>query len=380
MTSANEKVDYLYGASAEELASIRAKPGLTSDGKPFDWLVRAAVESGRWRVECIAREVLGLARSLEICRAIRRTNLIKPWPGSDNPGAYCPAHWADLAIGRGACGLRCRACFLMMTHRARCDPSRHVVYENLLDYEKAVRRWLMHPTRRSLGLGTDCSDSLLYEGVTGHARRLIPLIASPATNPHGVKLILLTKSTNVHYLRGLPTQNVVITFSLNPEPIADLWEGKFSDGLRVTPSIDNRLQASLKAEAMGFEVRWRIDPILTPQGWEDTYLEFLTAAGARGHKPTRITLGTYRETQRCLQVFARRWGLPKMEWTPEGLEKDGAHYHLVAQERIRIYRFLAESVRMAWRSRGHEPIVALCKEPRSVRTAVGLDHDRCNCG
>ena len=37
----------------------------------------------------------------------------------------------------------------------------------------------------------------------------------------------MTKSTNVGYLEGLPTRNVAVTFSLNPESIADLWEGKW---------------------------------------------------------------------------------------------------------------------------------------------------------
>ena len=73
------------------------------------------------------------------------------------------------------------------------------------------------PTRRNVGLGIDCSDSLLYEGVTGHARRMIPLFASEEINPHGCKLILLTKSKNVHYLEGLRTMNVLLTFSLNPQ-------------------------------------------------------------------------------------------------------------------------------------------------------------------
>ena len=197
--------DYSYHASAQELATIRTQPGKTSAGKPFDWYVTEKERSGEWRLECVAPEVVGLQRPLQVYRAVRKSNLVKPWPRSDDEETYCPAHWADLAIGRGACGLRCRACFLMMTHRCFCDPSRHVLYENVEDYEKAVRGWLKKPNRRNLGLGTDCSDSLLYEGITGHARRLIPLFASEETNPHGCKLILLTKSTNVGYLEGLPT-------------------------------------------------------------------------------------------------------------------------------------------------------------------------------
>ena len=366
--------------SADELALIRTRPGRTSEGKPFDWVVRQKVDSGEWRLESVSADVLGLSRPLEIYRATRHTNLLKPWTSSDDAEAYCPAHWADLAIGRGACGLRCRACFLVMTHRLFCDPSRHVVYENVEDYLEAVRRWLQKPDRRNVGLGIDCSNSLLYEGVTGHARRLIPLFASSETNPHACKLILLTKSVNVRYLEGLPTENVLATFSLNPEPVADLWEGKFDDGVRVTPSIASRLDASLCAQDLGFEVRWRVDPIMPIEKWEDIYAHFFNAASENGHRPTRITLGTYRETQTTLHTFARGWGLPRMEWEPAGLEKDGMHYHMSVAKRIEIYKALAAAIAAAWRGRDKVPIVALCKEPRTIRQAVGLDHDMCNCG
>jgi len=125
-------------------------------------------------------------------------------------------------------------------------------YRNVDDYERAVRKELQHPGV-NLALGIDCSDSLLYEGVTGHARRLIPLFSDPGTNSHGRKLILLTKSISVRYLEALPTANIVATFSLNPERIADLWEGKWDDGVRITPPIEDRLAASARTHEMGFE-------------------------------------------------------------------------------------------------------------------------------
>jgi len=127
--------DYTYSASPDELQKIRTTPGATSGGKPFDHLVRREAASGNWGLECVKADVLGLERPLEIYRAVRKTNLIKPWQRSDDAESYCPAHWADIAIGRGACGFRCRACFLMLTHRLFCDPSRHVVYENVEDFE-----------------------------------------------------------------------------------------------------------------------------------------------------------------------------------------------------------------------------------------------------
>ncbi len=373
------KQDYLYRPSREELDLIRTNPGRTEDGKPFNHYVRRQRQQGKLQLECIRPDVLGLERPLEVFRAERKSNFIKPWPRTEDDSTYCPAHWADLRIGRGACGLRCRACFLVITHRTMCDPSRHVLYENVEEYAEKVRRWLKNPDRRNLGLGIDCSDSLLYEGVTGHARRLIPMFASASTNPHGCKLVLLTKSTNVGYLEGLSTDNVLLTFSLNPESIADLWEGKFDDGTRVTPPVGDRLEASLRGEKMGFEVRWRVDPIFPVEGWKETYRRFFRSAAREGHRPTRITLGTYREMQPSLSTFAEKWGLPPLEVELPELQKHGDHYHLDEDRRRRIYSFLRQTIERSWRGTGHQPTVALCKEPHSIRKAVGLDHEHCNC-
>ena len=358
---------------------IRTRPGRASNGRSFDHVVQSKVAKGEYTLHCIPADVLGTLRPIEVYRASRaRNTLLKPWQASTDDESYCPSHWADIAIGRGACGLRCRACFLMLTHRTFADPSRHVLYENTGDYEQVVRKELMRPGK-NLGLGIDCSDSLLYEGETGHARRLIPLFASQETNPFRRKLILLTKSTNIRYLEGLPTANVLVTFSLNPEPIADLWEGKWNDGVRITPAVGDRLAASQKAQDMGFEVRWRVDPILPVEGWQAIYGGFFDAAASQGHRPTRITLGTYREMGRSLLTIAARWGLPPMEFTPGKLAKDGMHYHLPDDQRIGIYERLIGFIKAAWDQTGHVPVVALCKETKTIRAALHIDHHHCNC-
>jgi DNA repair photolyase len=363
----------------EEFNLIRTTPGFANNGKPFDHVVKNNVAKGELRLESLSAKVLGTTRPIEVYRAKRaKGNIIKPWQSRTDDESYCPAHWADIAIGRGACGFRCRACFLMLTHRTFCDPSRHILYDNVNDHEQAVRKELM---RRgpNLGLGIDCSDSLLYEGVTGHARRLIPLFADERTNPHRRKLILLTKSTNIHSLERMPTKNILMTFSLNPERIADLWEGKWNDGVRITPAIKDRLAASALAKEMGFEVRWRIDPILPVDHWALIYREFLFGAASDGHQPTRITLGTYREMGRSLLTIANKWGLPAMEFVPGELTKDGMHHHMPNGQRIDIYRQLIGFIQSAWQPTGTVPIIALCKETGSIRKALNINHSHCNC-
>ncbi|UCD29907.1 MAG: hypothetical protein JSV03_05375 [Planctomycetota bacterium] len=336
------------------------------------------IKKGEWRVGCIRANECGLTRDLPIFLASRKTNpIVHDWHGDRN--TYCPPLYWDLAIGSGPCGLGCRGCYLLGTFRDMRDPHQPLIYNNYSFLWEAVRKWLTSIDRRpwhSLGIGTDRSDSLLFEHITGHARHLIPMFADPRKNPRGCMLLLLTKSKNIHYLEGLPTSNVMVSFSLNPESIADLWEGKWSDTMeRITPPIDERLTAALEAQEMGFEIRWRIDPILTLEGWENAYQEFLSQAADEGHRPTCITLGTFRENMPQLDYWRNFWGLPAMEWRPEVLRRDGTHYHSSPNYRINTYKIIAALCKKSF----PDATVSLCKETRRIRQETGLCSQVCNC-
>lgn len=366
----------------ETMAKIDSTNTETATSRPVTWYVDEQVQRGIWQEEVIPPALTGLSRPLAVFRAPRKTNLIMyDWHGDKS--TFCPPTWWDLAIGSGACGLGCRACFLMLTHRIRRDPMRHLLYDNLEDFIHASERWLCEPGRRrqhTLGVGIDRSDSLLYEGVTSHVRSLAPLFANPAQNTHNNKLVLLTKSDNTRFLADIASAhrgNVVVTFSLNPERIADLWEGKWSDGERITPSIARRLAAARFAQEHGFEVRVRIDPILTPEGWEEQYAAFIAQVRSLGITFRYWTLGTYREKNVQLDAWRQRWELLPMEWQPqEGeLEQDGTHRHLPEARRVAIYTTVRDLIHRQF----PEARVSLCKETHSVRRAVSLCNADCNC-
>ncbi|MCL4296295.1 MAG: hypothetical protein KJ077_11225 [Anaerolineae bacterium] len=380
----------------------------------------------KWYEQDLDPAVTGLPRPVRVIRGprTRKTMLTFDWHGDNH--TFCPPKWWDLAIGAGACGYGCRSCFLMLTHRAMNDPMRHRLYDNVADYPVVVAEWLKatewphpnpgssrDPQQRSkkvkldrfttLGLGIDRSDSLLYEGVTGHARRLIPLFINPETNPQGRQLILLTKSANTHYLnwrrpdeefpgfgpacsdgveRYGQIPNVSVTFSLNPEEVADKWEGKYPDTLeRITPPIADRLEAARFAQQLGFDVRWRLDPILPIPQWAVIYHRWLMEAVDKfDAQPSWITLGTYREKNDQLDFWRGRWGLPPMEYEPEGLVHDGTHFHLSQEARQEIYGLVRDLIIDVWKSRGLPvPAVSLCKESNTIRRALSLCNATCNC-
>ncbi len=174
---------------------------------------------------------------------------------------------------------------------------------------------------------------------------------------------------------AIPTAaNVVVSMSLNPQAVADCWENVWPDGERVTRPIDERVRALVSAQAMGFVVRLRLDPILPIPGWQDLYRQFLAQAAAAGLRPGRVTLGLFRQQTGQLAAWARRWGLPPLGWQPPAMVRDGTHEQLPAEQRVAIYREVAAAVRVAW----PDAEISLCKETRAVRSAVGVTASRCN--
>ena len=82
-------------------------------------------------------------------RAVRKGNPIVDWQNKAPDQHYCAECWADLRIGTGPCGYRCAECFLILTHRVKADPSRHVLYSNTEDFVGAAKKWLLSPTPKT---------------------------------------------------------------------------------------------------------------------------------------------------------------------------------------------------------------------------------------
>ncbi len=347
------------------------------------WWVDEQIQKGRWREETVSPALTGLTRPLTVLRGPRQKSEIITHRWMGDRETFCPPSWADLAIGSGPCGLGCRQCFLLLTHRVHRDPRRHVLYDNLGDFEQAVRQWLLAPgrlPRHTLGIGIDRSDSLLYENVAPHIRQIAPLLANPTTNPQGCKLILLTKTANIRPLLDVSPASrpfILVTFSLNPQAIADLWEGCFDDGERIPPTIAERLLAARAALELGYEVRARVDPILWPEGWPELYADLAAQASGFGVHFARWTLGLLRQKSAQLDTWREKWGLAPLGWQPprETFVRDGTHDRMPAETRIGLYQVVIDAIRREFPG----AIIGLCKETYPVRRALGLLRSPCNC-
>lgn len=325
--------------------------------------------------------VSGFRREMRVQWLTRESDFIMSLPRIDDGWQYCPGNLADLQIGLPSCH-ECQSAGLFLggdtVCRLRDMPP--IVYRNVHDFALATRRWLLDPDRATLGIGVQSSDSLFAEAVTGHVRRIVPLFASAKTNPHGCSLLLSTKASRASWLEGLPTENVVVSFTLCPDTVSQRYEGSSNHPDRMVPEITNRLKAALATAEMGFEVRWYLHPAVPVPGWRRVYRRFFRAAETEGHHPARITLSMYHAAPDCGPDY--QFNQPPTPWVLDahyaGPPDSCFHYVLSSQDRAETYVALKRMIRKTWSRHRQQPIVGLCREPRKVREATGLNgHCRC---
>ena len=209
----------------------------------------------------------------------------------------------------------------------------------------------------------ELADSLAFPPADNpHIAMLLDLFSDPATNPHGHKLLLLTKAgleaTQAHLSGRTPSENVICSFSLGNVcggPLEAHWQ-----------PIEGRTDAICWALALGWRVRLRLDPLMwDAEIRQDSYypgehayqvgLAFSSASSAQSADsrfPELITLGTLRHR--------------------------GGRVKLPPEERAAIYRSALEGLRTG----GYEGPVGLCKEtPEMIREVLGIEPSemQCNC-
>jgi hypothetical protein len=208
--------------------------------------------------------------------------------------------------------------------------------------------------RRVLNAG-ELADSLAWSPEENpHIGMLLDLFSDPETNPHGHKLLLVTKAgleaTRAHLKGRQPSENVILSWSIGNgltfyEPgCAPVW-----------PAY-GRWRTAVETRNLGWRVRWRLDPLVMDhrrtQSVSGHSFDLVANLGSVDTRPELITLGTVRH----------RGGRPK----------------LPADARVSIYREAIAGLREG----GYEGPVGLCKESPNVlydMLALAPGRMRCNC-
>lgn len=180
------------------------------------------------------------------------------------------------------CAYDCRYCFLQGMYRS----AHYVLFVNYEDFLADIQQQTqLNPHESSWFFsGYDC-DSLAYEPVSQFARSFLPHFAEgPAW------LELRTKSTQIRSLLQQPAQNnVVVAFSLSPEPVIQALE-------HGTPALQKRLSAIQRLQQHGWRVGLRFDPIIYDADYRSMYQTFFQQVFQQldGHSIHSASLGAFR--------------------------------------------------------------------------------------
>ncbi len=196
----------------------------------------------------------------------------------------CP-HFVELKWAYG-CPFDCSWCYLKGTFRFLPTKTKPVIK----DYGKIelhTRRFLEEVTTPEILNTGEIADSLMWEGSNEpFSKFIIPMFEWQSLH----KVLFVTKSDNIkHLLEINPHNQAIMSFSLNAEEVAKIWE-------RGAPSVDRRIEAGRRLSQAGYEVRVRIDPMMPIPDWKGCYAALIDQIFAN-FVPSRITLGSLRGLQ-----------------------------------------------------------------------------------
>ena len=225
-----------------------------------------------------------------------------------------------------------------------------------------VRSFLKQYEIPSLLNSGELSDSLVFEG---NGCALSKLIIPEFKKQKKHKLLILTKSANVKgILESNSQKQVIVSFSINAFEVAGQWEKK-------APTPRQRINAAKKLYDAGYEVRFRIDPIVPIEGWEKGYKQLIDYLFSKV-KPERITIGSLRGLQSTINNCEDK------SWVEYLDDSSNWGKKISFEKRYSMYRTIIDYLKD---EHGFTD-VGLCKETVEMWKELGMDWRgvRCNCG
>ncbi|PWT92904.1 MAG: hypothetical protein C5B54_02775 [Acidobacteria bacterium] len=184
------------------------------------------------------------------------------------------------------------------------------------------------------------SDSLLSESYFP----LLPQLSHAI--PDGAILELRSKSDQVRSLNSdeIERRNIVISWSLNPEQIAERYE------FRASP-LKNRLEAARLAIEWGYRIGFHFDPIFYFQNWKEAYRNLIDQVFAFStDRIAFISIGLFRYMPDLGRTIRNRFPMHPILSEEFFLDIDGK-YHYFRPIRKQMYRVFSEWFK-EWQDKG----------------------------
>jgi len=279
-------------------------------------------------------------------------------PPIKQTNVVCP-HFLELKWAYG-CPFDCAWCYLKGTFRFLPTGTKPVIK----DYKKIelhTRRFLNELTTPEILNTGEIADSLMWENSSKpFSKFIIPMFEEQDRH----KVLFVTKSDNIkNLLESNPHNQVIVSFSLNPDEVARRWE-------RGAPPIDRRIEAGRKLSQTGYEVRIRIDPMVPVPDWKTHYTNLIDQIFT-SFVPARITLGSLRGLQSTIN------GATDKSWLEYLKENSNWGKKVAFNTRYEMYTSIIDLLKHSYNYKE----VALCKETLAMWAKLGMDYRRikCNC-
>lgn len=174
------------------------------------------------------------------------SSFVNHFDGCIGDNMHCFPYYKLVPLSNG-CPYNCIYCYLAFVYR------KYGAFIKInLNYSKMLEQiqTISLPTNRLCFNFGEMLDSLALDHITELSTILVPFF----NNFKNCYLMMLTKSSNIGNLLKLkPNNQVVVSWSLNPQNVIDEYE--FG-----TASLDERINAAKLCQQHGYRIRFRIDP------------------------------------------------------------------------------------------------------------------------
>lgn len=275
---------------------------------------------------------------------------------------FCPG-FQKIVIASNGCPFSCEYCFLQATYRAL-----HPFIKINCNTDDLIKE-LIKDIQASNGIpiynAGEMLDSLALDEFTRISKTLVPFFAD-----QDAYLLLLTKSDNIAGLKAVRHNGrTIVSWSINCETIINRYE-------HGTASLKDRIRAAKNVSKWGYPVRFRFDPLIVHENWEEHYKKMIKEVLSQV-SPQRITIGSLRFVPSVKSFALKRFP-----------DSDIFNYKFTAPQedrkcryeldlRHKLYSLVIDEIRKI----NTDVEIGFCKESNDVWSAFNLKGKGkvCNC-
>lgn len=301
-----------------------------------------------------------LKKSKKILMLGNTSSFVNHFDGHIGTNMRCFSYYKLIPLSNG-CPYKCIYCYLAYIYR------KYGAFIKInLNYSimfKQIQKISLQPNKTCLNFG-EMLDSLALDHITQLSTNLIPFFQKF----NNCYLMMLTKSSNIENLLKLkPNNQVIISWSLNPQNIIDQYE-------YGTASLEERINAAKLCQQQGYRIRFRIDPGILIHSWKNDYASLINTI-FNHTEPENITLGTLRLFKAHISLSKKAYNFDTDLFSSLTETGNDGKLRYKTDSRVEYYKFLIDIIS----SYGKNTSVGVCREDEEIHEKLNCKSNLCNC-